>query len=250
MIIKIGFNSDRGIARVRNEDSCFVMPKEQFYMVADGVGGNNAGEQASSLAVSSMAEHIKANPLEEGCADEDVCRYINDCVELANKKVLEHGDAAEDHAGMATTLVVCHIRDGKAFFANAGDSRAYIFRNGKLCQITEDHSYVNKLLKGGIISEEEARNHSQRNMITKALGAEEVVNGDLYHAELEIGDKVLLCTDGLYGELTTDEMEEILDANDNMPVLTEKLIKRANDKGGKDNITVVCLKIEGGCHYE
>lgn len=250
MIIKTGFKSDRGTVRHNNEDSCFVMPKEQFYMVADGVGGNNAGEEASSLAVSSIAEYIKANPLTVVEKDEDVCKYINDCVEMANQKVIKHAKEERNNAGMATTLVVCHIRDGKAFFANAGDSRAYIFRNGKLCQITEDHSYVNKLLKGGIISEEEAKNHSQKNMITKALGAENVVNGDLYHAELEIGDIIVLCTDGLYGELSTEEMEEILDTNENMLVLTEKLIKKANDKGGKDNITVVCLKIEGGCQYE
>ena len=249
-MVKIGFKSDRGAVRNNNEDSCFVMPKEQFYMVADGVGGNNAGEEASSIAVATIAEYIKANPLKKPKSDDEVCMYMNTCVEIANKKIIEHAAQKNENRGMATTIVMCHIRENKAFFANAGDSRAYIYRKGKLCQITEDHSYVNKLLKGGAISQEEAENHERRNMITKALGAEEKVNGDFYYAEILDGDKILLCTDGLYGELSQEEMMSILDSEGDMLVLTEKLKNRANENGGHDNITVVCLDIEGGCHYE
>ena len=246
-MICVGFKSDRGAVRKNNEDSCFVMPKEHVYIVADGVGGNNAGETASSLAVTTIAEYVKRRPIKKAKTEDDIYYYLNDCVESANEKIRQYAIEHVEHRGMATTLVLCYIRDDKAYFANAGDSRAYLYRNKKLCQITEDHSYVNELLKKGALSYEEAVNYENSNMITKALGAEKSVNADLYQMKLMENDIILLCTDGLYGTLEDKEISEAMDYEPNMLHLSEILINRANKHKSKDNVTAVCLKVEGGC---
>ena len=247
-MICVGFKSDRGSKRKNHEDSCFVMPKEHVYMVADGVGGNNAGEKASSMAVTIIAEKVKNKPLDKATTDDEICGYLNNYIELANKEIRKYAINHPEHRGMATTLVLCYINENKGYFANAGDSRAYIYRNKKLCQITEDHSYVNELLREGLLTYKEAINHENSNMITKALGAEEEVKADFYQTELLEGDIVLLCTDGLYNELNEEEISEAIDYYEsNMLHLAEILINRANKHGSRDNVTAVCLKVEGGC---
>ena len=245
-MIFAGFKSDRGKRRQNNEDSCFVMPKEQVYIVADGVGGENGGETASSLAVSSIAQCVKEKKLHKMKDQEEICFTIKECVEFANRKIINYAQKHEENIGMATTLVLCCIKDDKAYFANAGDSRAYIFRGGELFQITEDHSVVSTLLKKGAISQEEAARHENKNMITKALGAENQVNADYYQTDIKPGDVVLLCTDGLYNEVPEDEIKMAIKEIDNMNNLAEILIKMANYHGGGDNVTAVCLKVEGG----
>lgn len=246
-MICVGFKSDRGAIRKNNEDSCFVMPKEHIYMVADGVGGNNAGETASSMAVTTIAEYVKEKSIKKLKSQKDIYYYLNSCVEIANKKIRKCAIENPEHRGMATTLVLCYIRENMAYFANAGDSRAYLYRDKKLFQITEDHSYVNELVKKGALTYEEAINHENSNMITKALGAEATVNADLYQMELKENDLILLCTDGLYGSLEDGEISEAMDYESNMLHLSEILINRANMHNSKDNVTAVCLKVEGGC---
>lgn len=242
----IGFKSNKGIKRTNNEDACFIMPKEQVYMVADGVGGNNSGELASRTAVTSVADYIKANPLDLVRQEDHLKEYFEKCIAKANEDILLLGEKHEKNKGMATTLIVCHIRGTKGYILNVGDSRAYVFRGEELFQITEDHSYVNSLIKLGVITQEEAEGHQKSHVITRALGAEETIAADFYQTNLKEDDILLLCTDGLYGEVGSEKISQIMYAETQMTSLVEKLISEANRAGGNDNITVICIKIRGG----
>lgn len=242
----IGFKSNKGIKRSNNEDACFIMPKEQVYIVADGVGGNNSGELASRTAVTSVAEYIKNNPIDFVSEEDQLRSYFQECINKANEDVLLLGGKHEKNKGMATTLIVCHVRGQKGYILNVGDSRAYVFRGEELFQITEDHSYVNSLIKLGVITEEEAEGHHKRHVITRALGAEDTISADFYQTNLKEGDILLLCTDGLYSEVGVDKLRQIMYNEPQMTTLAEKLISEANRAGGNDNITVICIKIRGG----
>lgn len=242
----IGFKSNKGIKRSNNEDACFIMPKEQVFMVADGVGGNNSGELASRTAVTLVAEYVREHPLDKIRGEEALRRYFEDCIGHANREIVQLAGKHDKNRGMATTLIVCHLRGTKGFLVNVGDSRAYVFRNGELFQITEDHSYVNSLVKMGVITEEEAVGHHKSHVITRALGAENDIAPDFYQTHLREGDLLLLCTDGLYGELGTDKLCRLLATETQMSALAEKLISEANKAGGSDNITVICIRIQGG----
>lgn len=242
----IGFKSNKGIRRTNNEDACFIMPKEQVFMVADGVGGNNSGELASRTAVTLVAGYVKNHPLEEAKDENALRSYFEQCIAHANLEILNLAGKHDKNKGMATTIIVCHLRGNKGYLVNVGDSRAYVFRAGELFQITEDHSYVNSLIKMGVITEKEAEGHHKSHVITRALGAEEAISPDFYQTNLNEGDILLLCTDGLYGELGPEKLAGILSAETQMSTLAERLISEANRAGGSDNITVICIKIQGG----
>lgn len=240
---QIGFKSNTGVIRNNNEDACFVIPSHDVYVVADGVGGNNAGEIASRTAVRGIAEYVAANPIEE-CADEEaIYNYFSQCLEQVNDEIYQMGRKHKENKGMATTAVIACVKDGTAYIINIGDSRAYLYRGGRIMQITVDHTYVNELLKTGMITTEEAKNHSQKNVITRALGAEPAVMADFFQASVEKGDILMLCSDGLYGEVPERKLEEILDRQNPMPETCARLVEEAIRSGGRDNITVVCLKI-------
>ena len=180
----------------------------------------------------------------------DIGDLFDTCMARANDAVVKAGREQPENRGMATTLVLCHVREDKAYFANVGDSRAYLYADGQLLQITEDHSYVNALIRMGVLTEEEARHHKRGHVITKAIGAELTVEGDQYDVEIREGDILLLCTDGLYGELSKEEMIEILQDDQDMQILTERLVDRANEHGGRDNITAITVKVQGGNQNE
>lgn len=240
---QVGFKTDKGKKRDRNEDSLFVMPQEDIYIVADGVGGQNSGELASSLAVKSIAEYIKEKPL-YGIKDEAVLRaYFLDCMKHANQIILQTAHQSQENAGMATTVVLLHLTDGNAYIVNVGDSRAYICRDSRISQITEDHTYVNELVKGGSITKAQAELHPQKNMITRALGGEEKILPDFYRLETVKDDIIILCTDGLYGEVSEEEISGMAAESNSMSILSKNLVQHANRNGGNDNITVICLKI-------
>jgi protein phosphatase len=217
--------------------------------VADGVGGNNAGEIASRTAVETCRDFMSINHL-AGVSERDIGDLFDACLARANDSVVEACRQQPENRGMATTLVLCHVREDKAYFANVGDSRAYLYADGQLLQITEDHSYVNALIRMGVLTEEEARHHKRGHVITKAIGAELTVEGDQYDVEIREGDILLLCTDGLYGELSKEEIIAILQDDQDMQVLTERLVDRANQLGGRDNITAITVKVQGGNQNE
>lgn len=240
---QIGFKSNAGVVREKNEDACFVIPSHDVYVVADGVGGNNAGEIASRTAVQGVAEYVVERSLDDCETDEEVCSYFIDCLARVNGEVYRLGHQYRENRGMATTVVIAYLRDGKAYIANVGDSRAYLMRDGSLEKLTEDHTYVNELLKSGVITEEEAETHMQRNVITRAIGAEPFVKSDFYRVPIEEGDILMLCSDGLYGEVEEQQLTEILMTDETMTNVCQMLVDAAIEGGGRDNITVVCLKV-------
>lgn len=241
---QVGYKCDRGKFRKNNEDSCLVLSKENIYIVADGVGGNLAGDVASNLAVEIVADCYKEYDLESIEKTVDVVNYIKACITKANNIVVEKSKSSKEFEGMATTLLFVWVNGSHGFITNIGDSRCYIYRDNVLKQVTDDHTYVNTLIKEGIISETEAKTHKDRHMITRALGANSEVEADIFEVELMENDILLLCTDGLYGEVPFDEIKKCIDENKDMVKLSEILTDKANEYGGHDNITVICLKIK------
>lgn len=241
--VQFGFKTSAGLVRENNEDSYFTIPDENVYIVADGVGGARSGDLASQTAVECIAGYIRKSNISSFSTDDEIQKCFRECIEAANREVYMLAFSGEENLGMATTAVMVHIRDGAAYFANVGDSRAYIFKCGELHQITEDHTYVNTLVKRGEISEEDAKNHMQRNIITRALGADKNVVPDIYKEEVGKGDIILLCTDGFYGDVSESEIRKILERDQTMHDTCQMLVESAFKGGGHDNITVICLKI-------
>ena len=242
-MVQIGFKCNKGIVREKNEDACFVIPSHDVYIVADGVGGNNSGEVASRTAVSGIASYVNNNGLEKYKEPDEIFGFFSEAIDSANRKIYSMGTVNRDNRGMATTIVLAYIFKGAAYIANIGDSRAYLFRAGVLSRITKDHTYVNELIDKGLITEEEAENHKQKNVITKALGADISVEPDFYRLEVSRDDMLILCSDGLYGEVPPERIADILDDHDNMNDACTALVDEALRLGGRDNITVICLKI-------
>lgn len=242
-MIQVGFKSDRGKKRKNNEDAFYVMVEESVFLVADGVGGNKAGEIASRTTVSQIVEYIRKHPLGEISGASSFRNYFGKCLTSINRQLHSMAKKHIENVGMATTLVLVHIDENKAYVVNVGDSRAYLYRNGELTQITEDHSYVNTLIHQGLITKEDARTHLQKNVITRAIGGEEVIFPDFFEVPVEAGDLILLCTDGLHGEVDDEAIGLILEDDTTMSETCARLVEAANANGGNDNITVVCLKI-------
>lgn len=242
-MIQVGFKSDKGIKRKNNEDAYFVMPAENVYIIADGVGGNNAGEIASRTAVSVAAEYIRENPIRNIKREDELREYFMKCLSKANTEIYTLARKYEENRGMATTMVIAYVAGKLGYIVNVGDSRAYVVRQGQMKSVTEDHTYVNELLKSGVITEEEAERHPKKNMITRAIGGDAVIEPDFFRVDFESGDILLLCTDGLYSEVPDDTTANILTEAESMRDAAGMLVHEANRLGGRDNITVICLKI-------
>ena len=241
--MQVGFKSDKGMQRSNNEDACFVLLPDKVYVVADGVGGGNAGEIASRTAVSEIANYIMKHPI-AGIHDKyEIVDYLQKCLDEANRKSFVMANTYEEHSGMATTVIIVYAYDGKIFITNVGDSRVYLLRSGHLMQLTEDHTYVNTLVKAGLLSREEAELDTRKNVITKALGAENIVEPDFFQVEAKEDDIYIICTDGLYDEVGDAEIIEVLSSGASMTDVSAELINRANRNGGHDNITVISLKV-------
>ncbi len=239
----VGFKTDKGILRSSNEDACFVLLHDKVYILADGVGGGNSGEIASRTAVSEIANYVVNHPLSHLLDKYEIVGYMRDAFEAANTKIYDMARAHEENFGMATTAIIVYVNKGKAYIGNIGDSRVYLYRNGDYLQLTEDHTYVNTLVKAGILSREEADQDERKNVIIKALGAEPTVEPDFFQVEVKKGDILLACSDGLYDEVSDEEIVEIIKEKDNMNELAAELIARANRNGGRDNITIITLQI-------
>ena len=239
---QIGFKCNRGVVRKNNEDACFVIPSHDVYIVADGVGGNNSGEVASNTAVEEIAEFVRANNLKACETPEDIFTFFTRAIDVANKRIFDKGNASPETRGMATTMVLAHLKDDSVYIANVGDSRAYLFRNDRLKRVTKDHTYVNELIDKGYITKDEAETHKKKNVITKALGADRYVEPDFYKVDLRKGDIILLCSDGLYGEVEEGTIAGVLAVTDKMNDAAARLVDEAIKAGGRDNITVVCIK--------
>lgn len=241
--MRIFSKSDIGLVRKNNEDSCrcgIFSHSSAWAVVCDGMGGVNGGSVASSVAVEKISETILAG-YREDLENDGVRELIASAISTANKAV--HVIAGNDSAlaGMGTTVVAAIISHGAIHVAHAGDSRAYLLSGGEIRQLTTDHSMVQEMVDKGDITAQQAKNHPQKNIITRALGVEASVRVDYSETPAPSGSRLLICTDGLTNyvdESTILELSEKLDAGK----LTEKLVELAKSAGGGDNITIVVLE--------
>lgn len=241
--MRILAKSDIGKAREMNQDSYYIsdLDKDELrlYILADGMGGYKGGEIASSLAVASSRNYIVNNFKKCKKDRESILKLIQESVEYANKVVYEKSSEDPELHDMGTTLDVCLIYNNKMFIGHVGDSRVYRIRKNIMRKLTTDHSYVEKLLREGTITKEEAYNHPKKNMLMKALGCNSFVEPDVICKGFLKDDIVLMCSDGLTNMLRDNEIYNILLNNPDKP--EEALIKNANDLGGYDNITLVII---------
>ena len=232
MRIEVGSATDIGRVRERNEDSILVEPP--LFVVADGMGGHRGGQVASQLALETLEELADGGG---GSLAEQVRR--------ANRAVWDRALEDERLAGMGTTLTAARIEGSSALIAHVGDSRAYLLRDGMLRQLTTDHTLVARMVSSGEITEAEADVHPHKNVLTRAIGTDEQVEVDEDTIELQAGDRILLCSDGLTGMVTEDQIQAILEHSDGAPRAADRLVKAANRAGGIDNISVVVLDAIG-----
>lgn len=229
--------TDIGLVRNLNEDSLLISANIGLFAVADGMGGHRAGEVASATALQ-LVERELTSRLNAG--DNPGAALINSIKE-ASCSVYEISRRSPELMGMGTTVTACLIRDKEAYIAQVGDSRAYLLRSGKIIRLTEDHSLVQELVKKGGISEEQALIHPQRNVLTRALGTESVLEVDLYRFDIGPGDILLLCTDGLTGYLLPEELLHTVQESMDLDAAARKLLEKALGYGGADNITIILI---------
>lgn len=245
MIIASGY-TDKGLRRNANEDSWNFcepspIPRAFYAIVADGMGGHNAGDVASKLATDVTSDYINS-AYKDDMEYEELKKMLIRAVEKANTVVFDESCKSRLTSGMGTTIILCFIIDKKAIVLHIGDSRLYLIRSGNIKRITKDHSLVEELVAGGTITEEEAQNHPQKNIITRALGTSRKVEVDVLEFDIKNEDTLLLCTDGLSNMISENEIKEIILNSENIIIAPQNLVNRANDNGGIDNITAVVLK--------
>jgi protein phosphatase len=242
--MKVGYMTDRGRRRPTNEDSLRACEDLSFFMLADGVGGNRSGEIASQSSLDALEKFVRHNPPEWLGSRDEIFRYFRAAVNYVNQFIIKLSEAKPQYAGMATTLVFAYVRDDELYVANVGDSRVYIAHDDMIQQITDDHTYVNDLVKMGAITKDEAHLHARKNVITRAIGANANNEPDCFSVPLESGDRILLCSDGLYDEVDDESILTALTRFDDMTVCAEDLVAMANESGGNDNISVICIDLE------
>jgi protein phosphatase len=231
--------TDTGLVRDHNEDyfSCMNMRESTLFVVADGMGGHEAGEIASRLAVETACKEVQ-----DGAKGEyDHQKLLEKAVQRANIEVIREGEIKGSNMG--TTLTLALMLQDRAYIASVGDSRTYWIENGSITQITEDHSLVAKLVSAGKLTKEEARNHPKSNLLYRTIGTDENVKVDTFHVELKKGGSLLLCTDGLWGEVTDEDMHRVCALEKDLRAACSRLIQLANDNGGKDNITAIVVRV-------
>lgn len=230
----VGSRTDIGCVRDHNEDSLVVTPP--LFVVADGMGGHAAGEVASEIAVNVIAKEAPTTIDANGLAQ---------AVEAANREVLLASHDGRGRDGMGTTVTAAILEGERLLVAQVGDSRAYLFHNGKLQQITRDHSLMADLIEAGKITPEEARVHPQRSVITRALGSDPLMRPDIYEIDVATGDKLLLCSDGLSSMITNEEIEAVMRRTADPQRCAAQLVNEAIAAGGYDNVTVIVADVTG-----
>ena len=237
--------TDVGRKRQHNEDNvAYIIPKDEqllarkgaLFIVADGMGGNAAGEVASEIAVSTICNLYYQN------TDPDVPANLVSAIRYANLAIYQSAHENQQQSGMGTTCVVAVLRGETAFVANVGDSRAYLVRRGMVKQVTQDHSWVMEQIQMGNLSEEEARTHEMRNVITRSLGPFPDVDVDIFAEQLEEGDALVLCSDGLSGMMTDIDILRIVESFSPQESVIQ-LLEYANAQGGADNITAIVIRV-------
>ena len=232
----ISMISDIGNKRSLNEDYAGYLEKENYkiYVVADGMGGHNAGEVASKMAVEAIVSYISEN-----INNKNYNEILKKAIKTANNAIYDFASTSEKLNGMGTTVTACLVINNKGFVANVGDSSCFLIRNNKIKKITKDNSLVQELLDLGTISEEEAFNHPKKNIITRAVGTSKKILIDVFEIDILKDDIIMLCSDGLTNEIQKNEVLEILNSAKSLKNACEKLVLEAKNNGGRDNITVL-----------
>ena len=241
--MEIFAKSDVGKLRDNNEDAYYISKADdnlKLFVLADGMGGYNGGEVASKIAIASAVRFIESNYKKIDLNRENILKLIRDAIEYANLIVLEQSKENVNLEGMGTTIEICIVQNNKLFIGHVGDSRIYRIRGEIIRKLTHDHSYVEKLVEDGKITEEQAQKHPKKNMLTKALGGTSFVEPDLTVKGFVTDDIILICSDGLTNMLSDNQIYSIVTKD--YKNAAKKLIEEANNHGGIDNITVVLLK--------
>ena len=233
--------TDIGQKRHMNQDFIFTSEESvgnlpNLFVVADGMGGHNAGDFASRYGVSVLVESVRRdknfNPV----------KVMRNAIEAANREVFSQSRNDPSMAGMGTTMVVCTVVGGYAYIANVGDSRLYLAGSDSMTQITQDHSLIAEMVRLGELTPEEGRNHPDKNIITRAVGTNEDVKIDFFDVKLETGDQILMCSDGLSNMVEDQRIFEILKGEDTEEDKAQVLVDEANANGGRDNIAVIVVE--------
>lgn len=235
--------SDIGKKRLANEDSYFVSEFTKnigYIIVADGMGGHRGGAVASKMTVDCIKSCFDENFTWKN--ESDIKNLLKSGIEFANKKVYAAAKEDSKLLGMGTTVVLCIVENENLYIANVGDSRLYHITQDKINQVTKDHSVVQELIDMGEISEKEAENHPNKNLITRAVGTNAEVETDFYKFKAKSGDMIVICTDGLSNMVGKDEIKSIVTSEGDLKDAVKKLVDKANERGGLDNITVAAVK--------
>ena len=243
----ISSKTDKGVVRNNNEDSILAIPswsklaiskKTCLFLVADGMGGQNAGEIASKIAVD-----YTNNWFENNSFDKIDTELVEDLVNSANEQVWEYSRKHPETSGMGTTFSILLIKNGKAIIGHIGDSRIYRLRNDELIQLTNDHSIVGEQIRLGKITPEQARVHPARGILSKVLGARQFIKADIFETEIQLNDEFILCTDGIYSMIGGEQMNLLIKHTD-PENLANKLVDASNKAGGNDNSSVIAVKLD------
>lgn len=244
--MKTFYLTDTGKVRDHNEDNLIVLEndnKEVLLAVADGMGGHKAGEVASKIAIDGLTEEF--NKITSFGNKNDAIAWLRKVVTNINDKIFEYTASHEESKGMGTTLVVSIFTKNYLLFGNIGDSSGFVYKDKRIFKVTKDHTLVNLLISTGELTEKDAQNHPKKNILMKALGAVNPAEIDIFDVETDV-EGVLLCSDGLSNMLSQDQIEKVLISDVDIEEKVKRLIKKSNNRGGTDNISVVYLEQESG----
>ena len=264
--VEVAAKTDQGRTRDHNEDRFLVAdltrnsaapplqpdvrpheigPRGTLLVVADGMGGAAAGELASQMATDTIYAHLAKTWHDDDATPQRFAYRLKEAVEVANASIHAHARAHPEVRGMGTTTTAAGVLDDHLYLTQVGDSRAYLIRGGEAHQLTKDQSLMQRLVEAGELTEEEAAQSERRNIILQALGPDPKVKVDLTHQQLRRGDILVLCSDGLSGQVKKEEIARIVTSAPNLAAAADKLIALANERGGPDNITVVVARFDG-----
>ena len=240
------YSTDPGKVRSHNEDSVTIISNDyqEFVLaIADGMGGHKAGEVASSIAIEHIIKSFKK--IERIGTKDDAIDWLRNIAQEINAKIFKYADKHPESKGLGTTLVIAIKTEDYILYGNIGDSSGFVIKNGILHKVTKDHTYVGMLINSGQLTEETAKNHPGKNLLTRALGANDPIDIDIFDIDRSVKG-LFLCSDGLTNMLTIEQIEKVLNSNLSIEEAIVKLIKKANLRGGTDNISIAYLKKESG----
>ena len=249
--LEIASGTDPGMVRSHNEDSVAADAVNGLAVLADGMGGYNAGEVASGMATTvivtemrQILQNAKPYDVDSRTSEEIAARLVRDQVLKANSSIYQAAQSQPQYAGMGTTLVVCLFYDNRMLTAHLGDSRLYMLRDGSFSQVTRDHSLLQEQIDSGIITPEQAKKAQHKNLVTKALGIDPTVEPEIHEYATQAGDIYLLCSDGLCDMVEDEDIGMTLQTlGGNLKLAAQQLVQMANDNGGRDNVSVILVRV-------